>query len=218
MVHLKTQQAYAKNENDLSVEKKIAEWFSRFENALKVLLSDDSIRLIYDYKNYNFLIEQKGRNPYSLDELSDGYSAIIGIVADLILRMDRNWLLKGELSQYDVEGIVLIDELETHLHVELQRKILPFLTEFFPRIQFIITTHSAYILNSISNACIYDLEKQVRLQIFLPIPLMILQKAIWMQQLFLMSYKRKQSDIRSFMGGRTFPMTNAQNAQTYEWN
>ena len=162
MVHLKTQQAYAKNENDLSVEKKIAEWFSRFENALKVLLSDDSIRLIYDYKNYNFLIEQKGRNPYSLDELSDGYSAIIGIVADLILRMDRNWLLKGELSQYDVEGVVLIDELETHLHVELQRKILPFLTEFFPRIQFIITTHSAYILNSISNACIYDLEKQVR--------------------------------------------------------
>ena len=96
-----------------------------------------------------------------MDELSDGYSAIIGIVADLILRMDRNWLLKGELSQYDVEGIVLIDELETHLHVELQRKILPFLTEFFPRIQFIITTHSAYILNSISNACIYDLEKQV---------------------------------------------------------
>ena len=162
MVHLKTQQAYAKNENDLSVEKKITKWFARFENALKVLLTDASIRLIYDYKNYNFLIEQKGRNPYGLDELSDGYSAIIGIVADLILRMDRNWLLKGELSQYDVEGVVLIDELETHLHVELQRKILPFLTEFFPRIQFIITTHSAYILNSISNACIYDLEKQVQ--------------------------------------------------------
>lgn len=160
MVHLKTQQAYAKNENDANVVKQISNWFVRFENALKILLSDGSIRLVYDYKNYNFLIDQKGRNPYSLDELSDGYSAIIGIVADLILRMDRNWLLKGELSQYDAEGVVLIDELETHLHVELQRKILPFLTEFFPRIQFIITTHSAYILNSISNACIYDLEKQ----------------------------------------------------------
>lgn len=162
MVHLKTQQAYARNEHDESTAKKIDAWFTRFENAFKVLLCNDSIRLIYDYKNYNFLIEQAGRNPYSFDELSDGYSAIIGIVADLILRMDRNWLLKGELSQYDVEGVVLIDELETHLHVELQRKILPFLTEFFPRIQFIITTHSAYILNSISNACIYDLEKQVR--------------------------------------------------------
>ena len=162
MVHLKTQQAYAKNENDANVVKQISNWFVRFENALKILLSDDSIRLVYDYKNYNFLIDQNGRNPYSLDELSDGYSAIIGIVADLILRMDRNWLLKGELSRYDAEGVVLIDELETHLHVELQRKILPFLTEFFPRIQFIITTHSAYILNSISNACIYDLEKQVQ--------------------------------------------------------
>lgn len=162
MVHLKTQQAYAKNENDANVVKQISNWFVRFENALKILLCDDSIRLAYDYKNYNFLIDQKGRNPYSLDELSDGYSAIIGIVSDLILRMDRNWLLKGELSQYDAEGVVLIDELETHLHVELQRKILPFLTEFFPRIQFVITTHSAYILNSISNACIYDLEKQVR--------------------------------------------------------
>lgn len=162
MVHLKTQQAYARNEDDLETEVKIASWFSRFRDALRVLLDDESIELRYDYKNYNFLIEQRGRNPYGLDELSDGYSAIIGIVADLILRMDRNWLLKGKLSQYDVEGVVLIDELETHLHVELQRKILPFLTEFFPRIQFIITTHSAYILNSISNACIYDLEKQVQ--------------------------------------------------------
>lgn len=162
LVHLRTQQSYAKNEGDETIEQTIDAWFVRFENALKILLCDDSIKLIYDYKNYNFLIRQNGRNPYSLDELSDGYSAIIGIVADLILRMDRNWLLKGELSQYDVEGVVLIDELETHLHVELQRKILPFLTEFFPRIQFIITTHSAYILNSISNACIYDLEKQVQ--------------------------------------------------------
>lgn len=160
MVHLKTQQAYARNEDDLETEVKIASWFSRFRDALRVLLDDESIELRYDYKNYNFLIEQRGRNPYGLDELSDGYSAIISIVSDLILRMDRNWLLKGELSQYDAEGVVLIDELETHLHVELQRKILPFLTEFFPRIQFIITTHSAYILNSISNACIYDLEKQ----------------------------------------------------------
>lgn len=160
MVHLKTQQSYARNEHDEATAEKIDSWFIRFENALKVLLSDESIKLVYDYKNYNFLIKQNGRNPYGLNELSDGYSAIIGIVADLILRMDRNWLLKGELSQYDVEGVVLIDELETHLHVELQRKILPFLTEFFPRIQFIITTHSAYILNSISNACIYDLEKQ----------------------------------------------------------
>ena len=63
---------------------------------------------------------------------------------------------------YDFQGIVLIDEIETHLHVELQKKILPFLTNFFPNIQFVITTHSPFILNSISNAVIYDLEKHIR--------------------------------------------------------
>ena len=56
--------------------------------------------------------------------------------------------------------------METHLHIELQRKILPFLVEFFPNLQFIITTHSPFILNSISNAKIYDLEKQEEFEDF----------------------------------------------------
>ena len=43
----------------------------------------------------------------------------------------------------------------------MQRKILPFLTEFFPRVQFIVSTHSPYILTSVSNATIFDLEKKV---------------------------------------------------------
>ena len=59
---------------------------------------------------------------------------------------------------------MLIDELETHLHIELQKKILPFLVEFFPRIQFIVTTHSPYILNSIPNAKAYDLETCMELK------------------------------------------------------
>ena len=46
--------------------------------------------------------------------------------------MDKNWLLDEEISQYNAQGIVLIDELETHLHIELQKKILPFLTKIFP--------------------------------------------------------------------------------------
>ena len=98
------------------------------------------------------------------DMLSDGYSSVIQIVSDLILRMDKNWLLRDEISKYDIEGIVLIDEIETHLHIGLQKKIMPFLTEFFPRIQFIVTTHSPYILNSLSNAKVYDLENCIELE------------------------------------------------------
>ncbi|MDO5409100.1 MAG: AAA family ATPase [Lachnospiraceae bacterium] len=164
MVHLKTQQAYARNEGDMANADRIQKWFDRFEGALQILLDDNSIKLEYDYKEYNFKIHEKGRSPFCFDELSDGYSAVIHVVSDLILRMDKNWILSDKLSEYDIEGIVLIDELETHLHIELQKKILPFLTKFFPRIQFIVTTHSPYILSSISNAKAYDLERDIALE------------------------------------------------------
>ena len=163
MVHLKTQQAYARNEGDQTTTNQIQKWFDRFDSALQILLDEESIHIEYDYKKYNFKIRQKGREPFSFNELSDGYSSVIYIVSDLILRMDKNWLLEDKISEYDYQGIVLIDELETHLHIELQKKIFPFLTKFFPRIQFIVTTHSPYILNSISNAKAYDLERQVEL-------------------------------------------------------
>lgn len=164
LVHLKTQQAYARNENDMATVDMLDKWFERFIEALKILLDNPSVQLKYDYKNYNFEIIENGRNPYGFDQLSDGYSAALQIVADLIIRMEQNWLKKGELSSYDVEGIVLIDEVETHLHIALQKTILPFLTNFFPRIQFIVTTHSPYVLNSIENCVIYDLEKRIRME------------------------------------------------------
>ena len=90
-------------------------------------------------------IRQEGREPFEFSEQSDGYSSVIYIVSDLILRMDKNWLLDEEISQYNAQGIVLIDELETHLHIELQKKILPFLTKFFPNIQFIVTLSLIHI-------------------------------------------------------------------------
>ena len=65
---------------------------------------------------------------------------------------------------YDLEGIVLIDELETHLHIDLQKKVLPFLMAFFPKIQFIVTTHSPFVLSSVKNAIVYDLERQLRVE------------------------------------------------------
>lgn len=164
MVHLKTQQAYARNEGDMVVVDRIQKWFDRFVNALRILLDDDTINLEYDYKEYDFKIHESGRIPFGLEALSDGYSSVIQIISDLIIRMDKNWLLGNKISKYDVEGIVLIDEIETHLHIGLQKKIMPFLTNFFPKIQFIITTHSPYILNSIPNVKVYDLENCIELE------------------------------------------------------
>lgn len=160
LVHLKTQQAYAQNEGDINAVKKIDDWFKQFEDALQKLMDDDSIKLKYDYKNYNFIIEQKGKNPFGFNELSDGSSAAIYILADLLMRMDQGWLLKNTMLDKTIEGVVLIDEIETHLHLELQKSILPFLTEMFPNLQFIVTTHSPFVVNSLEDAVIYDLENK----------------------------------------------------------
>ena len=79
-------------------------------------------------------------------------------MVDLIIRMESQ---SGRKIDFSVEGIVLIDEIETHLHLELQRKILDLLTSIFPNIQFIMSTHSPFIINSVDNAVIYDLEKKI---------------------------------------------------------
>ena len=52
-------------------------------------------------------------------------------------------------------------KIETHLHVELQKDVLPILTELFPNLQFIISTHSPFVISSAENAVIYDLENHL---------------------------------------------------------
>lgn len=154
MVNIKTEKMFAQDEGDTEAAEKIDEWFHNFENALKTLFDEEDLKLTFYRKEFNFKIEFADKS-FGLNELSDGYSSILSILTELILRMEAK-----ETKSYDVQGIVLIDEIETHLHVDLQKKILPFLTSFFPKIQFIVTTHSPFVLSSLSNTVICDLEKK----------------------------------------------------------
>ncbi len=100
-----------------------------------------------------------GREPFRLvdNQLSDGFSSVLQLVSKLLLRMEA-----VTAGSYEVSGIVLIDEIETHLHIKLQKAILPFLTDFFPNIQFIVTTHSPFVLTSLNDAVVFDLESKSR--------------------------------------------------------
>ena len=160
LIDLKVQEALARNENETKEADDIKTWFESFTLLLSNLFEGDKVFLDFNYKNYSFTINQNGRK-FGFDELSDGYSAIIDIIADLIIKMQSQDTLT---RAYEMEGIVLIDEIETHLHLKLQRLILPMLTKIFKNIQFIVTTHSPFVLNSIPNAVAYDLEKRVRLE------------------------------------------------------
>jgi predicted ATPase len=156
IVNLKAERSFARDDGDEESVRKLDDWFAHFEMRLKDLFEDEQLELIFDRKTYNFLIKLAGREPFGLSELSDGYSAVMRIITEIMLRMEGR-----QNSAYDVEGIVLIDEIETHLHVELQKKILPFLCEFFPRIQFIVSTHSPFVLSSVGNAVICDLQNRI---------------------------------------------------------
>lgn len=156
LVDLKFQQSMANNEGCKDDVENIAKWFEGFENILKRLFGDDALKLSFDYKNYVFYIEKTdGRFP--LTDLSDGYSSALDIVADIILKMQDG---VNVVRTYDVPGLVFIDEIETHLHLKLQREILPLLTSIFPKIQFVVTTHSPFVLSSVENAVVYDLKNQ----------------------------------------------------------
>ena len=160
LVDLKVQEALARNEKMLTDADEIRAWFDSFEQLLKDIFQNQSIRLEFDYKDYSFYIVDELKK-FKFTQLSDGYSAIIDIVADLILKMQEK---NSPNREYLKQGIVIIDEIETHLHLELQRLILPMLTRIFPNIQFIVTTHSPFILNSLENAIAYDLEKRKKLE------------------------------------------------------
>jgi predicted ATP-binding protein involved in virulence len=151
---LKIQEALARNEKQIADADEINKWFVSFESLLKRIYQNDNLKLEFNYKDYSFRICTEGKK-FKFTELSDGFAAVLDIVADLILKMqDDNSLTRV----YQKEGIVLIDEIETHLHMALQKIIMPILTEIFPNIQFIVTTHSPFVLSSMPNAVAYDLE------------------------------------------------------------
>jgi hypothetical protein len=156
LVNLQFDKLVAKDDEDSKAVENIDNWFETFEKELGNLFGEPSLKLVFDKKNYKYQIVENGNPPINFNELPDGYSAVLDIITELIMRMEEH-----KTKSYDVQGVVLIDELETHLHVDLQKKILPFLTSFFPKIQFIVTTHSPFVINSVSNAVVCDLEKKI---------------------------------------------------------
>ena len=153
---LKIQEALARNEKQTKDADEISAWFEDFESLMRQIYQDDHLTLEFNYRDYSFKICTEGKK-FKFTEVSDGFAAVLDIVADLILKMQDDSSLT---RSYQKEGIVLIDEIETHLHLALQKVIMPLLTRVFPNIQFVITTHSPFVLSSMPNAVAYDLEHQ----------------------------------------------------------
>lgn len=84
-----------------------------------------------------------------LEKMSDGYRITIALVADIASRLaeaNPSEEVSGLKDPLNAQGIVMIDEIDLHLHPKLQREILHRLSEIFPNVQFIVTTHSPNVV------------------------------------------------------------------------
>ena len=158
LLDLKMTEALARNNKKTEKADEIQIWFEKLEELLKQIFEDETIELTFDEDTFEFHISQKGKEPFDFNTLSSGYQAVLDIVVDIMMRMQHQ---TQRSFDFNLPGIVLIDEIETHLHLELQKAIVPLLTTIFPNIQFIMTTHSPFILNSLENVVIYDLENHL---------------------------------------------------------
>ncbi|MEO5727673.1 MAG: AAA family ATPase, partial [Byssovorax sp.] len=92
------------------------------------------------------------------EQLSDGQRNMLGMVADMAFRAATlNPHLGGDAAE-KTPGVVLIDELDLHLHPAWQRRVVEDLRQAFPLVQFIVTTHSAQVLSEVSNDAVVLLE------------------------------------------------------------
>jgi len=90
-----------------------------------------------------------------LSQLSDGYRTTLALVADLACRMARaNPASHTTPNPLETDAVVLIDEIELHLHPGWQQTILANLRTVFPGAQFIVTTHSPQVLTTVEPQCI----------------------------------------------------------------
>jgi len=103
-------------------------------------------------------------NPMSIYDMSDGYQSVLSMMMELVrlmtLHFDIDELFNKLIDEnfaFDVKGIVLIDEVDIHLHPTWQVQIGNWFKRYFPKIQFIVTTHSPLICQSAKGGSIWKL-------------------------------------------------------------
>jgi hypothetical protein len=118
---------------------------------------EDCSHVYYDIEQDDLIVTVNGKDlPAYL--LSDGQRTILAMVADIAYRAAQlNPQLERNAPQ-ETPGIVLIDELDLHLHPNWQRKIVNTLKTTFPKIQFFASTHSPFIIQSLQPGELVDLD------------------------------------------------------------
>lgn len=142
---------------------------SSFFNALNSSTLFDDLRVVRTSKEDEFSFSpsvvstleiRKGDDRLSVEQLSDGERSLLLIVADIARRLAiANPSFENPIQVLgEGKGIVLIDEIDAHLHPQWQRTVIPALHKTFKSCQFIVTTHSPQVLSNVERESIFILE------------------------------------------------------------
>lgn len=110
---------------------------------------EDGNDLYFDAKQGELMVNFKTQGVQPFVNLSDGQRCMLSLVADIAQKAE--WLNPhlGDRFLLDTPGVVLIDELDLHLHPKWQRRVIEDLRRTFPKIQFVATTHSPFLIQSL---------------------------------------------------------------------
>lgn len=147
-----------KNINDCknavkAIQKMVNEW-NLIEGVTLSRISSDGIYFL-----------DSNNNEVSIFELSHGYQSVLSIFFEIIRQMVRlndydlvfDPILNSANQFIDLPGIVLIDEIDSHLHPSWQSRVGQWFTKFFPKVQFIVTTHSPLVCRACEKGSIWKL-------------------------------------------------------------
>lgn len=113
-------------------------------------LVPDAERLTFNLAEDRLMVDFTDGRRLPFDQLSDGYRNLVALAADIAWRAVQLNPHHGADAIERSTGVVLIDEIELHLHPRWQRTVLPGLMRIFPSVQFIVTTHSPVIISSVA--------------------------------------------------------------------
>lgn len=112
---------------------------------------EGAVEVRYDLAQKMVVVDFEGRGPVPFRNLSDGQRVLLAMVGDIARRATILNPHLGEKVLLETPGVVLVDELDLHLHPKWQRRVIEDLRRTFPKIQFICTTHSPFLIQSLRS-------------------------------------------------------------------
>ena len=155
---LQEQQRTGKVEKSLllkTVENAICKCFERISGSknASIIFDLDTHRLVLNFESADGSLQK-----FAMDEMSDGYKNTLSMIGDIAYRMAVLNPILGDKVLEETSGVVVIDEIDLHLHPKWQQTIISDLNTIFPKIQFIVSSHAPAVINSVRKEQIRILD------------------------------------------------------------